>query len=933
VRSKRLVWLSMVGAVVVLATVMGAASDARAGAASTVTVGCDPSALISDLLSAYDSPGTTETLSLAAGCTYVIPAPPAAPTAGIPDVTPFWWYGPDGLPAIDGTITIDGNGATLSRDASAAKFRFFYVGADPASANTAGYTSPGAGTLTLQDLTLSGGLAQGGNASDAGGGAGMGGAVFNQGTLTLHSVTATGDVAQGGTGFLNGGDFTGGGGIGTDGSFQSSASNAAGGGFGPGNFGGPGGGTATGLGAGSTSGGGGGFAAGETGADATGAAGAGGGPQTGLGGVGGSSGAGGGDGSGGGSGPVGDTSGPGGAFGQGGSAGGGGGGVGGGGGSSNGGGGGFGAGGGIDGGSGGFGGGAGVAGAPGFGGGPWGAGSNGNDDAGAGAGMGGAIFNMQGSVTVVNSTLTANTAAGGAGGGASPQTAGEGLGGAIFNLNGAVMLTNDTVTANAAAQGGGGVYNLVYDSQTARTATTTIRDSILFGSASGVADLVSDKPAATVAAANLGTAGVDASGPNIVGADSQSGAGTVTGTPASGDPNLGLLQDNGGPGMETQLPAAPSPAIGAGTACAPADERGDARPLNGCDLGAAEVTSVGSPTASISSPASGATYAFGASVTASYACADPAGPGIASCDGTLASGAAIPTTSPGPHTFIVVATSADGLQADASSTYTVLARPSVPSSTSKPAVSGTAKAGSTLTCSPGTWANGPSTFTYTWSRNGTVLAGATSSTYKVQRLDEGSTITCTVTASNATGSGSAARSASFSIPVPVVARCPAATGTLHGRTLGLVSLGMTRAAARKTYRRSSNRGLAYQDFFCLTPIGIRVGYARAALVSSLPPRVRSQLVGRVVLALTANPRFAIDGIRPAATLTAAEKALPHGNLFHVGRNEWYLAPGRAATAVLKVRAGIVKEIGIGDRRLTTTPAQRRRFISSFGTAG
>ncbi len=65
---------------------------------------------------------------------------------------------------------------------------------------------PTTGKLTLQNLTLSGGSAQGfnGGNSDAGaaggGSAGLGGAIFNQGTLTIVNSTLTGNTAAGGSG-------------------------------------------------------------------------------------------------------------------------------------------------------------------------------------------------------------------------------------------------------------------------------------------------------------------------------------------------------------------------------------------------------------------------------------------------------------------------------------------------------------------------------------------------------------------------------------------------------------------------------------------------------------------------------------------------------------------------------------------------------------
>lgn len=107
-----------------------------------------------------------------------------------------WWYGPNGLPAIRSSIVIEGNGSTIQRSGTAPRFRFFYV--------SGGFSTLSAGSLTLHDLTLTGGLAEGGNGGSGvwggGGSAGMGGAIFNQGTTKLVGVTLTSNIARGGRG-------------------------------------------------------------------------------------------------------------------------------------------------------------------------------------------------------------------------------------------------------------------------------------------------------------------------------------------------------------------------------------------------------------------------------------------------------------------------------------------------------------------------------------------------------------------------------------------------------------------------------------------------------------------------------------------------------------------------------------------------------------
>ncbi|MBL9004781.1 MAG: hypothetical protein JNJ46_11070 [Myxococcales bacterium] len=118
--------------------------------------------------------------------------------------------GPSALPAIRSDVVIEGNDSTLIRAPGATPFRFFYVAPPPASGRKS--------QLTLRNLKLQGGLAQGGDGrlgaaftqtgqgtspapgpGSGGGGAGLGGAIFTQGTLILENVTLTGNMAQGGS--------------------------------------------------------------------------------------------------------------------------------------------------------------------------------------------------------------------------------------------------------------------------------------------------------------------------------------------------------------------------------------------------------------------------------------------------------------------------------------------------------------------------------------------------------------------------------------------------------------------------------------------------------------------------------------------------------------------------------------------------------------
>lgn len=515
-----------------------------------------------------------------------------------------YWYGLNALPPIASTISINGGNAGITLDIQLApttspppgsrpRLRFFYV--------SGGLTSPvPAGSLSLQNITLTGGRAWGG--LGGGGGAGMGGAIFNQGTLNLTGVTLTTNSAIGGNSFPGPGAAGGG--------MAERSASGAGGGMGGAisaydnpNF--PQGYFLGGVygGRGIANGGGGGF---TTGSDSVGGAGGG------LGGLGGC--AGGatscyGDG-GAGAGIDSNTRGGGFGFGslyEGNSTAGGG--VGGGGGW--GGGGGFGGGAGSGSGGGGFGGGGGNFGSGGFGGG---------DGAytllgygGAGAGMGGAIFNHRGNLNLTNVTMTGNSASAGGG------SLGSGLGAAIFNLNGNVTiaystLANNTVSGSkggalSGGPGDGTVYSLAYGNKiengTASLAALTITNSIISGTVgsngAGSNDVVNNVVAGSHPSNTGNVATLTWAGNNIVGAsqNATNGAGataTQNGAPSSSaNPNLGALLNNGG-ATQTMLPLAGSPAIDAAASCTGAngvDQRGVARPQGPqgpqCDLGAVEV--------------------------------------------------------------------------------------------------------------------------------------------------------------------------------------------------------------------------------------------------------------------------------------------------------------------------------------------------------
>ncbi|MEU2110346.1 hypothetical protein [Streptomyces sp. NPDC019507] len=148
----------------------------------TVRVPCDTDALIAAIAEANTR--TDRKLSLASRCTYTL--------------TVNQGGSGNGLPRIVQPITIDGNGATITRDAGAPDFRILQIadggdldlsdvtisgGRNPGFEDGAGILVEEAGRLLLEKVTLSGNTATGGD------GAGL----YNQGITVIRDSTVTGN--------------------------------------------------------------------------------------------------------------------------------------------------------------------------------------------------------------------------------------------------------------------------------------------------------------------------------------------------------------------------------------------------------------------------------------------------------------------------------------------------------------------------------------------------------------------------------------------------------------------------------------------------------------------------------------------------------------------------------------------------------------------
>ncbi len=108
--------------------------------------------------------------------------------------------------------------------------------------------------------------------------------------------------------------------------------------------------------------------------------------------------------------------------------------------------------------------------------------------------------------------------------------------------------------------------------------------------------------------------------------------------------------------------------------------------------------------------------------------------------------------------------------------------------TPAPTISGTARRGSVLTAASGTWAPAPVAFAYSWLRDGTPIAGATTSSYRVTDADTGRVITVRVTGSKGgytsvttTSKGVTVEKLLTAAPTPTISGSPTEGATLSAK--------------------------------------------------------------------------------------------------------------------------------------------------------
>jgi hypothetical protein len=265
----------------------------------------------------------------------------------------------------------------------------------------------------------------------------------------------------------------------------------------------------------------------------------------------------------------------------------------------------------------------------------------------------------------------------------------------------------------------------------------------------------------------------------------------------------------------------------------------------------------------------------------------------------------------------------DSEQASIYATY----RPSMPVNTSPPTISGVPLQGQTLTASPGSWTNSPTSFIQRWQRCNSAgscswIAGAGGQTYILQAGDVGDTISVQVTAINAGG----ARTSSSQATSPIAPLTP--LNTSAPAILGIARLGSTLAASTGSWSGSSPMAYGYQWSRCdatganCVPI---VGASRASYQVA-----EADVNGTVRVTVTAYNAAGASG--PA--LSAAREVGNPG----VQHLEYVLNDGRISVYDIDNNLALVKKISLpqlqaGVRGVSVAPGTHLMFISYGGDGG
>jgi hypothetical protein len=101
------------------------------------------------------------------------------------------------------------------------------------------------------------------------------------------------------------------------------------------------------------------------------------------------------------------------------------------------------------------------------------------------------------------------------------------------------------------------------------------------------------------------------------------------------------------------------------------------------------------------------------------------------------------------------------------------------------------------------------------------------------------------------------------------------------------------------------------------------------MLRHLSRTARQRQQGRIVLILTASHYYALHGVRPGARLSKVALRLYVSRRIRIGLNDWYVTSNRSSHGVLKVRHGVIQEVGLASIGLTRNFAAAQQFLRNL----
>lgn len=216
----------------------------------------------------------------------------------------------------------------------------------------------------------------------------------------------------------------------------------------------------------------------------------------------------------------------------------------------------------------------------------------------------------------------------------------------------------------------------------------------------------------------------------------------------------------------------------------------------------------------------------------------------------------------------VTASKTDFTTADATSAPTSAVANGTISNSAVPTISGTERAGQTLTASDGTWTPSGTTLSYAWSADGAAIGGATSSTYELTSAEVGKKITVTVTASKTGYTSASATSIQTGTVDPT-----AVTNSVPPSIGNAAVVGQTLTATKGTWAPSTGVAFAYKWLADGTAISGATGSTFTPTADQIGKKISVTVTG-------SNPGLTSLDKESAATAAVSETPPPFGPPTH-----------------------------------------------------